>query len=113
MRNRVGSVLLAGDAAGHTHPITGGGIHQAVEAGRMAGRSAAAYLDGDREALEGYYREFASLFGLQLDRATRRRHELEEGWASSDGDPDAFQDLMRRGWIGFPEYYKEDRGREG
>jgi len=29
-----GNILLAGDAAGHTHPITGGGIHQAVEAGQ-------------------------------------------------------------------------------
>ena len=35
-----GNILLAGDAAGHTHPITGAGIFAAVMCGEMAGKAA-------------------------------------------------------------------------
>jgi flavin-dependent dehydrogenase len=108
-----GRVLLAGDAAGHTHPITGGGIHQATEAGRMAGVAAAATVAGDDAAMETYKRDFLSLFSLHLGRATDRRHELERGWAKAEGDAEAFKGLMRRGWIGFPEYYRMPRKSEG
>ena len=40
-------VLLAGDAAGLTHPVTGAGIAAAVASGRMAGEAAAAILAGE------------------------------------------------------------------
>ncbi|MEW6347445.1 MAG: NAD(P)/FAD-dependent oxidoreductase [Thermodesulfobacteriota bacterium] len=43
-RVRVGNVLLAGDAAGLTHPISGAGISQAVVSGALAGRTAAMAL---------------------------------------------------------------------
>ncbi|HID30189.1 MAG TPA: NAD(P)/FAD-dependent oxidoreductase, partial [Desulfobacterales bacterium] len=43
-------VILVGDAAGHTHAITGGGIPQAVICGSMAGMAAAACARGDKEA---------------------------------------------------------------
>ena len=36
-----GNLLLAGDAAGHAHPITGAGVFNAVIGGRMAGEWAA------------------------------------------------------------------------
>jgi len=37
-------VMLIGDAAGHVSPLTAGGIHSALELGRIAGRAVAAYL---------------------------------------------------------------------
>jgi geranylgeranyl reductase family protein len=107
----MGRVLLAGDAAGHTHPITGGGIHQAVVAGRLAGEAAAAFTDGDCDALVNYGIAFKSLFGLHLDRALARRKEMLVAWPDAEGDPEAFHQLARRGWIGFPEYYRK-RGDE-
>ena len=39
-----GNILLVGDAAGHTHPITGAGIFTAVSCGKMAGNWAAKAL---------------------------------------------------------------------
>ncbi len=45
-----GNLLLVGDAAGQTHPVTGAGIFSAVTCGAMAGRWAArAALEDDRE----------------------------------------------------------------
>lgn len=102
-----GNILLAGDAAGHTHPITGGGIHQAVEAGRLAGETAAAMTTGEVDRLDGYEAAFRSLFQIHLGRAVARRHELEETWNEVEGDPEAWESLARRSWIGYKEYFKE------
>jgi flavin-dependent dehydrogenase len=41
-------IALVGDAAGHVSPLTAGGIHNALELGRLAGRAVADHLfDGD------------------------------------------------------------------
>ncbi len=40
-------VMLIGDAAGHVSPLTAGGIHSALELGRLAGRAVAAHLMDD------------------------------------------------------------------
>jgi len=103
----LGHAVLAGDAAGHTHPITGGGIHQALEAGTIAGGAAAALIAGDEGALEACGPAFDSLFKLHLGRAVARRREMLAGWHRAASDPGAFGLLARRTWIGFKEYYKE------
>lgn len=92
------AVLLAGDAAGLTHPITGAGIAAAVLSGRMAGNAAAAFLNGDSDACVTYARDLEELFGVALARAVARRREL---LAASSSTVEA----MRRGWIAFPEYW--------
>jgi len=43
-RFTAGRVMLIGDAAGHVSPLTAGGIHNALEIGRLAGRAVAAHL---------------------------------------------------------------------
>jgi geranylgeranyl reductase family protein len=106
-------VLLAGDAAGHTHPITGGGIHQATVAGRLAGEAAAAFAAGDEGALEAYEPAFLDLFGLHLGRALERRRELLVAWPRAMDDPGTFARLARRGWIGFKEFYRDGGGGSG
>jgi digeranylgeranylglycerophospholipid reductase len=59
-----GNILLAGDAAGHTHPITGAGVFTAVSCGRMAGSWAAQAIQKDAiHILSGYDREWRDLFG--------------------------------------------------
>lgn len=105
----LGRALLAGDAAGHTHPITGGGIHQALEAGTMAGEASAAYIAGDAWALEAYEPAFLCLFGTHLDRARDRRREMTASWQETCPGPEEFDRLARRGWIGFKEYFKESK----
>lgn len=94
-----GDVLLAGDAAGHTHPITGAGIFQAVMGGRMAGRWAAqAVREGNTELLRGYGEEWADFYGETLAHAHQRRRQWEAYKGPLDG-------AINRFWIGFREYY--------
>ena len=65
-----GNILLAGDAAGHTHPITGAGIVQAVIGGRMAGKWAARAVEsGDMNNLANYESEWMDFFGKHSTEA--------------------------------------------
>ena len=62
-------VLVAGDAAGHVKPTTGGGIYYALLSGELAGEAAAGALEcGDLSAgrLRLYERRWKSLFGREL-----------------------------------------------
>ncbi len=59
-------VLLAGDAAHMINPLSGGGIVNAMKAGRLAGRHAArAVREGDTSAanLQRYHEEWMELLG--------------------------------------------------
>ncbi len=95
-------VILAGDAAGHTHAITGGGIPQAVIGGAMAGRAAAAHAGGDKKAFQDYPGQWMGAFGSMLDRAARKREKMEEGWSQED-----MVSLLRRCWVACREYYHD------
>jgi geranylgeranyl reductase family protein len=103
-RARLGElpVLLAGDAAGLTNPVTGAGIGAAVISGGLAGRAAAEWLGGTAEALDDYAEEIAELFEGALGRAVARRRELLRCYErGSRPDPAA----LRRGWVAYPEYW--------
>ncbi len=95
-------VLLAGDAAGLTNPVTGAGIASAVQSGALAGR-AAIDLIGDRTAaLDEYEEELGDVFDAALGRALRRRHELMACYV--DGQrPDAR--ALSDSWIASPQYW--------
>ena len=94
-----GDVALCGDAAGHTHPITGAGIFAAVSCGEMAGKWAArAALQAAPDLLEGYEEEWRDLFGDMLSKAHERREMMERGW-------DRFEDIIRPCWVAFREYH--------
>lgn len=95
-------VLLAGDAAGLTNPITGAGIASAVMSGRMAGEAAARAASGCATAAGDYRDELGDLLRSSLDRALRRRGELLASYANR-ARPTA--DALRRSWIAFPEYW--------
>lgn len=94
-----GNIMLAGDAAGHTHPVTGAGIAAAVVCGGMAGEWAArAVENGDIGRLRGYDDAWRDLFGRSLDRAYRRRQAMEAGWED-------FHRTVRSCWIAFRDYH--------
>jgi geranylgeranyl reductase family protein len=103
-RGRLGDtlVLLAGDAAGLTNPVTGAGIAAAAHSGRLAGEAAAAWIGGRREADAGYEDELRAVFQPALDRALERRRELA---ARQRGGTLPDRGAMRRGWISYPEYW--------
>jgi digeranylgeranylglycerophospholipid reductase len=105
------NILLAGDAAGHAHPITGAGIFNAVAAGEIAGRIAAeAVKRGDLPYLENYEIEWQETFGKSLFYGTLKREFLEENWNKPEID---FEELIRKTWVGFKEYYKERKNFKG
>ena len=100
-----GPVLLVGDAAGLTHPITGAGIPAALVSGERAGEAAAEYLaEADAEALADFEEDVRDQFETSVNRGVARREELERVW----GTPGARADRPhRRGWIAFSEYFTE------
>ena len=100
VRNAVhGNVVLVGDAAGHTHAITGAGIFTAVTCGELAGtHAAAAVTANDMTILNDYDREWQDLFGDTLTRAHCRRKQMETDWNS-------FNTIVKRCWVAFREYY--------
>jgi digeranylgeranylglycerophospholipid reductase len=67
-------LMLVGDAAGQLIPMTGAGIHSAIEAGKMAGRVAAeAVKEGDVSArrLSAYRVEFDKYWGKRIKDSGR------------------------------------------
>ncbi|MBV1701844.1 MAG: NAD(P)/FAD-dependent oxidoreductase [Hyphomicrobiales bacterium] len=96
-------VLLAGDAAGLTNPVTGAGIASAVQSGRMAGEAAAQFVRGKRGALDDYAEEIDDVFGPSLKRAVFRRARLMRE-SSSLQPPNNAQ--LRESWIAFPQYWE-------
>lgn len=99
------AVLLAGDAAGLTNPVTGAGIASAVQSGTIAGRAAADFVNGRTAALDDYEEEMSAIFDAALGRALRRRRELLACYANG-GRPDAR--ALNDGWIGSPRYWRRE-----
>lgn len=99
---RRGNIILAGDAAGQTHPITGAGVAHACLSGRLAGEAAArAALSGDPGYLAEYEREWREYLGAVLEHALAKRRFLEDNW---DNDPATLSQCLRRTWVAFPAY---------
>lgn len=100
MRDAVhGKIMLVGDAAGHTHPITGAGIFAAVTCGKLAGKYAVAAVAGnDMTHLKAYDREWQDLLGDTLTRAYRRRGQMEANWSE-------FDTIVKRCWVAYREFY--------
>ncbi|MFN3745712.1 MAG: geranylgeranyl reductase family protein [Hyphomicrobiaceae bacterium] len=101
--SRIGAahVLLAGDAAGLTNPITGAGILAAVVSGEMAGEAAAALAVGTEAAAMTYREDLADMFEASLARAVARREALMQLHEVRQPSPSD----LRRAWIAFPEYW--------
>ena len=94
-----GNIALAGDAAGHTHAITGAGIFAAVVCGQMAGKWAGrAVLDDDLNLLQYYDHEWKDLMALTLVRAYERRQKMEAEWND-------FNATVQNCWVAYRHYY--------
>jgi len=92
-------VVFVGDAAGHTHPITGAGIFSALTCGEMAGRWAAeAIRQNDVDLLQCYDEEWRDLFTRSLVHAFRKRTWMEAEWQH-------FDQIIKSCWIAFSEYH--------
>ncbi|MBI4300570.1 MAG: NAD(P)/FAD-dependent oxidoreductase [Chloroflexi bacterium] len=97
------NMLLVGDAAGHTHPITGAGILNAIIAGEMAGRATAtAVREGDLGLLKEYEDEWREVMGPSQEWALARRIRMDDAW----GYPQEMLQAIKESWITFDEYYR-------
>ena len=97
-------VVLAGDAAGLTNPVTGAGIHAALVSGALAGECAAAWIAGAREAPVEYEDELRDIFGRSLARALARRRDMLKCFTRET--PPSRQ-VLRNGWIAYPGYWRD------
>lgn len=75
--------LIAGDAAGHLIATNGGGISTAMVGGKLAGESAADFLEG-KCRLEEYDRRWRAQMGLEIRTAVHVR-KLMDRLMLSDG----------------------------
>lgn len=95
------NMLLAGDAGGFTHPVTGGGIMTAIVTGEIAGKCAAqAVVNHDLGFLSDYPRQWQSLLGGFLDRAGLKRKDMNTHWTDHR---EQFEALIKGAWIGASE----------
>ncbi|MCS7285510.1 MAG: NAD(P)/FAD-dependent oxidoreductase, partial [Hydrogenobacter thermophilus] len=69
-----GNVSLVGDAGGFCHPITGGGIANAVLSGSMAGRAIL------KEKPEEFEEEARDVFESTLQKASEKRKRYMKSW---------------------------------
>ncbi|MDI6839670.1 MAG: NAD(P)/FAD-dependent oxidoreductase [bacterium] len=104
------NTILVGDAAGQTHPITGGGIPQAVICGKIAGRVAAKSIrEGNLDILSEYEHEWRKIFGAELTRACVKRKFMEDCFVPPFvGTRNDFWSVVRKCWVAFKEYYNDE-----
>lgn len=99
---REGEILLVGDAAGHTHAVTGAGIFSAVVGGTLAGEAIGRAIEtDDLSALGEYEREWGAFLGGPLRHALSKRRYLDRRWSD---DPGELSEVVRKTWIAFKEY---------
>ena len=108
-RLRVGDTILVGDAAGHTHPVTGAGIFAAVVSGTLAGQAAAATIAADDlSALDAYEREWNAFMAGPLRHALDQRRALDARWSD---DAAALSAALRETWVAFKAYGRRRKKR--
>jgi digeranylgeranylglycerophospholipid reductase len=95
-------VMLAGDAAGLTNPVTGAGIASAVQSGTLAGHAAVDWLGGRARAIDGYQEELGDIFDAAHGRALHRRRDVLARYQGG-GRPDGR--ALADGWIGSSNYW--------
>jgi geranylgeranyl reductase family protein len=67
-------VMVAGDAAGLTDPLTGEGIYYAVKSGKLAAEACLEYLEGKSAALDNYTERLNEELMPELMEAINIRH---------------------------------------
>ena len=101
IRTQQKNLMLVGDAAGHTHPISGEGIFQAIVSGKIAGSLAADSVRmGDLNVLTQYPEKCLIKFGYFIQRGLKKKDEYNMYRKKIE-----FSELVRKTWFAFPEYY--------
>ncbi len=79
-RQYADNLILVGDAARHVNPITGGGIHTALESGMIAGRFLGEFFQKNQPAtsenLSGYQQRWEEAMGTAMRKIYRLKREI-------------------------------------
>ena len=96
------NIMLVGDAAGHTHPITGAGVTQAIICGKTAGQWASYGIKTNdiKAAMDGYEHDWQDDFAESQANARIRRELMESKWHDLDS-------IIKSCWISFKEYHMD------
>ena len=97
------NIIFIGDAAGLTHPITGGGIPAAIISGELAGKAVSDALNNDEDVLNDFEEDVRDQFEPTINRAVERRKLMERYRYTVLASKD---EVMRKGWIAFDEYFQ-------
>jgi digeranylgeranylglycerophospholipid reductase len=98
-----GNILLVGDSAGMADPITGAGIHNAILAGEVAGKTIIQALEQDNiEFLSHYEMRIRRLLGKPLGRSLDKRKKMD---ACSNNE--LLQEKLPELWVTFKKYWKD------
>jgi len=98
-----GNILLVGDSAGMVDPITGAGIHNAILAGEVAGKTIIQALDKDDIGLLSHYEtRIRRLLGKPLGRALEKRMKMD---ACSNNE--LLQEHLPELWVTFKRYWEK------
>lgn len=93
-RTSTESVIVVGDAAGHTIPTVGGGIPPALICGRIAGQAVTEHLINDRP-LTLYDRAWREQMGTVLENSLRLRKMSDIFFENSR----MIELVTKRGWL--------------
>ena len=96
------NIMLVGDAAGQTHPITGAGVTQAIICGKMAGQWAAHGIKTGsiKSAMDGYEYDWKDDFAESQTNAIIRRELMENKWHDLNS-------IIKSCWVSFKEYHMD------
>ncbi|RKZ34891.1 hypothetical protein DRQ33_01130 [bacterium] len=87
-------VILVGDAAGFTDPITGAGIVSAFETGTLAAEVISEFLEGKIDTLD-VYSQRTKFLRSALERSRKKRINMENNWNNEA----EFTQIIRKNWI--------------
>ncbi|GAB6078235.1 geranylgeranyl reductase family protein [Hydrogenobaculum acidophilum] len=87
------NIALCGDAGGFCHPITGGGIPQAVVSGNMLAR----YIL--EEDLASFEEEAKEIYGITNEKAYKKRKKYMKDWNN-------IKYILPYIWVAYEDYWK-------
>ncbi len=98
------NMLLIGDSASTTDPISGAGISSAVLSSRIACKAIVRALEkGSFKELEFYERKIRQLLGKRLNHSLNKRKIVNKAYSSNE----LLESMLKKTWIAFDEYWQD------
>lgn len=98
------NILLVGDSAGMTDPITGAGIGYSMLAGKIAARAIVkAIKEDDPSLLEKYEQGFRKVMERHYEKSLKKRKLMD-----SLTDNKSLEENLPKVWVTFKEYWCKD-----